>query len=315
MSFPDFAPDQNQLQIDFVGLSFASGDVLRYQYRLNGADADWSALSEQRSVTYASLAAGRYSFVVRAINSDGTASADPASVTFTILHPFWQRSWFLALAALAGSLMIYAAYRYRVAHLLEIANMRTRIATDLHDDIGANLTRIALLSEVAKQGAEEDGPLASITRIARESVSSMSDIVWAINPKRESLLDLTRRMRQHADEIFTQRGIELRFTAPDATDNPKLGVDVRRDLLLIFKEAVNNAARHSHCSAVKIDLRLGGSRLMLRVTDNGDGFDKSTDSEGQGLTSMQRRAQRLKGILEITSGSGSGTTVAIAVPI
>ena len=165
--------------------------------------------------------------------------------------------------------MAYAVYRYRVARLLEMANMRTRIATDLHDDIGANLTRIALLSEVAKQGAEQDGPLASITRIARESVSSMSDIVWAINPKRESLIDLTRRMRQHADEIFTQRGIELRFTAPNATDSRKLGVDVRRDLLLIFKEAVNNAARHSNCSVVDIALKAEGSRLVLTVADNG----------------------------------------------
>ena len=315
MAFPDFAPHQNQLQIDFVGLGFAPGDVLRYQYRLDGADADWSALSDQRSVTYASLSPGRYTFLVRAVNSDGVASAEPAAVAFNILRPMVQRWWFLTLAAMATAAMVYALYRYRIARLLEIANMRTRIATDLHDDIGANLTRIALLSEVAKQGAEEDGPLASITRIARESVSSMSDIVWAINPKRENLIDLTRRMRQHADDIFTQRGIELRFTAPAATDSRKLGVDVRRDLLLIFKEAVNNAARHSHCSVVDIALKAEGSRLVLTVADNGEGFDQSTESEGQGLTSMQRRAQRLKGILEITSGGGSGTTVAIAVPM
>ena len=112
-----------------------------------------------------------------------------------------------------------------------MAHMRTRIATDLHDDIGANLTRIALLSEVANSGAQEDGPLASIARIARESVSSMSDIVWAINPKRESLLDLTRRMRQHADEVFAPARHRTAFTRPDADDTLKLGVDVRRDLL------------------------------------------------------------------------------------
>ena len=315
LSLPEFASHQNQMQFDFVGLGFASGDVLRYRYRLDGADADWSGLSDQRTVTYVSLAPGRYRFLVRAVNSDGVVSAEPAAVAFNILPPMWQRWWFLTLVAIATTSMVYALYRYRVARLLEIANMRTRIATDLHDDIGANLTRIALLSEVAKQGAEEDGPLASITRIARESVSSMSDIVWAINPKRESLIDLTRRMRQHADEIFTQRGIELRFTAPDATDSRKLGVDVRRDLLLIFKEAVNNAARHSHCSVVDIALKAEGSRLVLTVADNGKGFDKSTESDGQGLTSMKRRAQRLKGILEITSGGGSGTTVAIAVPM
>jgi ligand-binding sensor domain-containing protein/two-component sensor histidine kinase len=314
LSLADFAPDQNQLQIDFTGLSFASGEVLRYQYQLDGASG-WSALSDQRSVTYASLSPGRYRFLVRAVNSDGIVSPEPATLTFAIRSPIWQRGWFLSLVVLAIGMSGYAAYRFRVASLLEIANMRTRIATDLHDDIGANLTRIALLSEVARQGQREDGPLASIARIARESVSSMSDIVWAINPKRESLRDLTRRMRQHADEIFTLRHIELHFTAPGAADSLKLGVDVRRDLLLIFKEAVNNAARHSRCSVVHIDLRIEGARLLLTVADNGEGFDKSTDSEGQGLTSMQRRAQRLRGLLEITSVSGSGTTVAIAVPL
>ena len=141
----------------------------------------------------------------------------------------------------------------------------------------------------------------------------MSDIVWAINPKRESLLDLTRRMRQHADES-SRCAVSSCVHAPGATDSLKLGVDVRRDLLLIFKEAVNNAARHSRCSRVEIDLRVEGSRLVLTVADNGVGFDTSVESEGQGLTSMQRRAQRLNGTLEITSGSGSGTTVASQCP-
>ena len=322
-SLPDFAPRQNQLQIDFVGLGFGPGDVLRYQYRLEGTDADWSALSEQRTVTYASLASGSYKFIVRAVNSDGIPSAHPATIAFAILSPVWQRAWFLALVALAVGLMVHAVYRYRVARLLEMANMRTRIATDLHDDIGANLTRIALLSEVARQKDDKDrdgagsegGPLVSIARIARESVSSMSDIVWAINPARDSLLDLTRRMRQHADEIFTLRGIELRFSAPVAHDELRLGVDVRRDLLLIFKEAVNNSARHSECSRVEIDLRVEGSRLVLTVGDNGKGFDPSVESEGQGLMSMRRRAQRLKGTMEITSRAGMGTTVVLTIPM
>jgi len=121
--------------------------------------------------------------------------------------------------ALALGITAYRLYRYRVTRLLEVANMRTRIATDLHDDIGANLTRISILSEVAKQqfgnGKHESAnPLSSIAEIARESVASMSDIVWAINPERDSLRDLTRKMRQHADEVFTLRNIDLQFNAP-----------------------------------------------------------------------------------------------------
>jgi signal transduction histidine kinase len=109
----------------------------------------------------------------------------------------------------------------------------------------------------------------------------MSDIVWAINPKRDSLIDLTRRMRQHADELFTLRDIELRFSAPGAADNFRIGVDIRRDLLLIFKEAVNNAARHSRCSLVEIDLRVEGTRLVLAIIDNGIGFDSTRAGDGK----------------------------------
>jgi ligand-binding sensor domain-containing protein/two-component sensor histidine kinase len=333
IALSDLAPRQNQLQIDFIGLGFSSGDALQYQYRLHAADADWSALSRQRTVTYANLAPGRYTFVVRAVNSDGIVSVNPASISFAILPPVWQRAWFMILIALVTGLMVYALYRYRVARLLDMANMRTRIATDLHDDIGANLTRIALLSEVATRrrvidpqvaggGAhamlvteEEDGPLDSIARIARESVSSMSDIVWAINPARETLLDLIRRMRQHADEIFTLRDIGLRFDASDVRPELRLGVDVRRDVLLIFKESVNNSARHSRCTSVDISCRVEGSRLVLTIADNGTGFDASLESEGQGLRSMRRRAQRLRGTLDIASGSGLGTIVTLTVPL
>jgi signal transduction histidine kinase/ligand-binding sensor domain-containing protein len=320
MSLPKFAPNQNQVQIDFVGLSFAPGEVLRYQYKLEGADADWSAPTEQRTVNFANLAPRNYRFLVRALNSEGVTSSTPAAVSFTILPPVWRRWWFVSLTALAAALTIYALYRYRLARLLEMTNMRTRIATDLHDDIGANLTRIALLSEVAKQqhheaNGREDSPLVSIARIARESVSSMSDIVWAINPERDSLLDLTRKMRQHADEIFTLREIDLRFNTPGAKESLRLSADVRRDLLLIFKEAVNNAARHSNCSRVKIDFQVEGSKLCLEIADNGVGFDRSIESEGQGLRSMKRRAAALGGTLEITSRPGKETIVKVIIPL
>jgi ligand-binding sensor domain-containing protein len=330
LSLPDFAPNQNDIQLSFVALGFASGEVLRYQYRLEGTDADWSALSEERTVNFALLAPGKYRFLVRAVNSDQTVSLAPAVVTFTILNPVWRRWWFIALVTLAVAGLAFLFYRYRVARLLEMANMRTRIATDLHDDIGANLTRISILSEVAKQrfrndtripdmpptpgNGHENSPLASIARFARESVGSMSDIVWAIDPERDSLLDLTRKMRQHAEEVFTLRDIDLQFNAPVVKETRRLGVDVRRDLLLMFKEAVNNTARHSRCTRVKIDLRLERSMLLLQIEDNGVGFDQSKESRGHGLRSMKRRAAALGGSLEITSQPDSGTVIKALVP-
>ena len=296
-----------------MGLGFGSGEVLRYQYRLGGPEASWSAPTEQRSITYGRLSSGDYTFAVQALTSDGVVSAAPAVITFRILSPIWQRWWFVSLVLGLAGLAVYAGVRYRVARLVEVANMRTQIATELHDDIGANLTRIALLSEVAVQ-RQSSPSLTSIARIARESVGSMSDIVWAINPKRESLLDLTRRMRQHADELFTQRGIALTFTAPAGADSRRLGADLRRDFLLTFKEAVHNAARHSGCSSVQISLVADRHRLTLVVTDNGSGFDALTESEGQGLTNMRKRARRLDGDLEIRTAAGLGTTITLSVP-
>jgi len=315
ISLADLAPDRNELQIHFVGLSFASGEVLHYQYRLEGADKDWSSPVEQRTVNFARLAPGKYRFLVRAVNSDGVVSTTPATITFRVLPPIWQRWWFLALAMIAVSLFAYVLYRYRVARLLELERVRTRIATDLHDDIGSNLTRISLLSELAKQQSGNGKLLGSIADIARESVASMNDIVWAISPQHDRLIDLTRRMRQHAEEVFTLRNIRLEFNAPLSDADIQLPVGTRRDVLLIFKEAVNNAARHSECSKVAIDFSTDHHALHLGITDNGRGFDMRSESEGHGLRSMARRASTLGGELTIDSRPEEGTTVRFALPV
>jgi signal transduction histidine kinase len=122
-------------------------------------------------------------------------------------------------------------------------------------------------------------------------------------------------MRQHAEELFTSRGIALRFDAPAANSSLRMSMDVRRDLLLIFKEAVSNSARHSRCSAIEIELRIDGSQLRLVVSDNGAGFDPAAESDGNGLSSMRRRAQRIRGAIEITSGNSVGTQVTLTIPI
>ncbi len=159
------------------------------------------------------------------------------------------------------------------------------------------------------------GSLEAIAEIARESVASMSDIVWAINPQRDSLIDLTSKMRRHAEEVFPLRGIELKFITPDHALELKLGVEARRDLYLVFKEAVNNAARHSDCERAEIELRIEGSRLILTVSDNGRGFDPAAWTEGAGLLSMRRRADDLGGELSLDSRIGAGSRVQLTIPL
>jgi ligand-binding sensor domain-containing protein/signal transduction histidine kinase len=311
--------NENQVQVDFVGLDFSPGAVLRYQYKLEGADDDWGALTDQRSVNYANLRPGAYRFMVRAVSADGVVSPAPAVVSFQILPPLWQRWWFILLAGAAVALTIHAIYRYRLKQLIALERVRTRIATDLHDDIGSSLSQVSVLSEVVRRrvGTEPEvaEPLSMIAQLSRDLVDSMNDIVWAINPKRDHLSDLTHRMRRHASDVFTARDIEFTFDAPGAQHDIALGADTRREVFLIFKEGVNNMARHSGCTAAEIEFQIADGALELKLHDNGKGFDPSIASEGNGLTSMRQRAARLGGALDISAGNGHGTTVRLKAPL
>jgi len=197
--------------------------------------------------------------------------------------------------------------------------VRTRIATDLHDDIGSSLSQIAILSEVARRQANQGefgagDQLSLIARISRESVDAMSDIVWAINPQRDSLGDLTGRMRRFAGEIFPGRDIEFKFRASVPEQDIKLGAEVRRQTYLIFKECVNNIVRHSACAEADIELRLDGPLMVMKLADNGKGFDPAKVKAGHGLASMHRRAAALDGELHIASNNGRGTVVTLRIP-
>jgi ligand-binding sensor domain-containing protein/signal transduction histidine kinase len=317
---PQLSSNQNDLQIDFFSVSVSGATSLRYQYRLEGADRDWSAPTAQRSITYAHLSPGSYSFQVRAVNVDGVTSAQPALVSFTILRPIWQRWWFVTLAALFAVAAATTLYQYRVRRLLELERVRTRIATDLHDDIGSSLSQIAILSEVVRQKVGQDHaavtePLSQITTSSSELMDTMSDIVWAIDPHKDRLTDLTQRMRRFASDVLTSRNIDFDFHEPDAHRNLNLGADVRRQVFLVCKESINNIARHSGCSRVYIEFRVDRDWLTLIIKDNGRGFDTVHESDGHGLLSMKQRAKETGGTLQITSRPGDGTIITLRMPI
>jgi signal transduction histidine kinase len=286
---------------------------------LEGADAAWTAPTELRTVNYASLPPASYRFLVSALDPSGTPSATPATASFTKLPPYWQRWWFRLLALLGCGSLLYGAHRYNLNRLLELERVRTRIATDLHDDIGASLSQIAILSEVLIQRSGGDqglsGQLSGMARSAREVLASMSDIVWAINPRHDHLRDLQQRMRRFASDMFAARNIEFVFRAPAADRDLKLSADMRREIFLVFKEAVNNAVRHSDCTHAEIDLSREGDWLALRVSDNGKGLPACENGAGHGLLNMQARAKTLGGEVTIASAADRGTTIALRVPV
>lgn len=327
LSALELGPNQNQLQIDFFGLGFSAAEGLRYQYKFEGANQDWSAPTDQRTVT-ATLSPGKYRFLVRAVDTNGVTTPVPASINFTILPPVWQRWWFLMLAAIVIGVIVYLIERYRVARAIELERVRTRIATDLHDDIGASLSQIAIMSEVVTQRVDRDDakvnePLQMIAGTSREMVDAMSDIVWAINPKRDHLSDLTQRMRRFASDILSAREIDFRFRVPAGDEKDRrLGTDLRREVYLIFKESVNNLVKYSKCTDADLEFKIEADYLIIRVSDNGQGFDVEQASNGNhsgmgghGLSSMQKRAEALGGSFEVQSEKGKGTTVLLRVPV
>jgi ligand-binding sensor domain-containing protein len=347
--------NRNQVQIDFTAPAFGLGETLRFQYKLEAADANWSAPTDLRTINYANLSPGNYRFLVQAINGEGILSVNPATVTFTILQPIWLRWWFVGLVAVLAGVILYSFYRYRMARLREVnaalaeaqraeealgqsrterlaelERVRARIATDLHDDIGSSLTQIAILSEVAHQqagaSASENGsePIARIISVSNELVDTMSDIVWAINPNRDHLSDLLHRMRRFASDVFTARHIAFQFRAPDPERDIELGANVRREVFLIFKESVNNVVKHSGCTRAEIEFQIEGDWLVLKVCDNGKGFDSKVTLDdsarvitsargGNGVPSMRKRAEEMGGQFQIVSGIGEGTTATLRV--
>ena len=344
----------NNFQIDWFGLDLRAGEFLRYQFMLEGADQDWSTQTDQATVTYANLRPGTYRFLVRAINTEGASSPSPAVVSFQILSPIWQRWWFLTLAAIAIGLVIYGVYTYRTRQLLqinaalegahkaeerlrrsreerlvELERVRSRIATDLHDDIGASLTQIAILSQVAQAKNGENGnastsPLTKITEVSNELVGTMSDIVWSINPAKDHLSDLVQRMRRFASDVLATNGIIARFDLPDDSSAIIVDSNIRREVFLVFKEAINNIAKHSGATNVKVRLSISDKMIELDVQDDGSGFDNVAPSfedtfhsegySGNGIPSMRRRASEMEGTLAIDSTKGRGTTVKLRMP-
>jgi signal transduction histidine kinase/ligand-binding sensor domain-containing protein len=320
---PEQSANRNNLQIDFLSVNTGGGAQVRYQYKLEGADKDWSEPTTEASVTFANLSYGSYRFLVRAVNADDAASEQPAVVSFTVLRPVWQRWWFIALMALAASAAIYALYRFRVKQLIKLERVRTRIATDLHDDIGSSLSKIAILSEVVRRNPNADEPLKIIAETSRTMVDSMSDIVWAINPERDNLSDLIHRMRRFAEDILDAQDINYQFNSPEHLRELSLGADVRREVYLIFKECVSNLAKYSKASEAIIKINLENHNLLVEVSDNGCGFDVerklngngSNGFGGNGLKNMRRRVKNFGGAIEIESEAGKGTRIVLQVPV
>lgn len=316
---PHYSYRMNEWQFTFSALNFTNPAAIRYYYKLEGYDDHWIDAGATHTARYTNLDNGQYTFRVKALHPSGMYSANEAVFAFSIRPPFWKTWWFVLLVATAIVAIVYYIYRYQLNKKLEVERLRLRISRDLHDDIGSALTSINVLSKVAlsKGGGnmEIGGYLSQIKNAASDTMESMSDIVWAINPQNDKLEAMTSRMKEFAAELCEAKQVELDFVLPKDAEKISLDAARRKNVFLIFKEAVNNAIKYSECTQLYIGIETESNRLHLEIRDNGKGFDTYKGKTGNGLKSMKERSELIGGQFAVFSKPGSGTSVKADIPV
>ncbi|HYR27179.1 MAG TPA: two-component regulator propeller domain-containing protein, partial [Thermoanaerobaculia bacterium] len=315
-------PPERRVTIAFSAPDFDVAHPIRFEYRL-GDDGPWTDAGKRREVSYERLPFGSHRFEVRTIATDGRRSM-PATVGFRAIAPFWRTWWFTALVAAVVIALAVVLHRLRVAHLLALQRVRTRVATDLHDDLGSSLSRISILSELAKSRAPVNGTderlLDEIGDTARGLVDSLGDSIWSIDPRRDDVRSLLSRLRHFAADVLEAKSIAMDFRVPQDLSARYLDPQRRREVYLILKEALTNAARHSEARKVAVTAHVDDRRLHIAVEDDGKGFraeDAAVPREdgGRGLPNMTARAERAGGRLVVGSRPGVGTRVELTIPV
>lgn len=317
---------QNFITFSFASTDYSASDNITYQYQLEGLDDDWLPATRLNEATYTNLSPGAYTFKVRGTNSDGAWSKNEAAINIFISPPWWGTWWFRALVVLIVAAAIYSFYRYRLTQAVKLMSLRNRIASDLHDEIGSTLSSISFYSEAAKKmlnGNEAaDKVLTKINSNTSEVMEAMSDIVWAINTRNDKLDNLVNRMRSFAVQVSESKNFQLHLTENEDLPGMPLDMYERKNMYLVFKEAVNNAAKYSECRNLWIEFSNKNHLLEMKIKDDGAGFSpltfengQGTERGGNGLVNMKKRADDLNGELKIISEPGKGTEIILRMKL
>ncbi len=331
---------RHRVEFQYTGLSFAAPEKVRFKYRLAGLDSEWLDAGTKRTVNYNYIPPGSYTFRVIACNNDDIWNNQGASVSFEVLPYFWQTLWFrllaLALTIVASGSFVWFVVRRRMRSKLErleqqraVEHERARIAHDIHDDLGVHLTRITMLSESASGDLDDPvkaaAGLSQIYDTSRELTRSMDEIVWAVNPRHDTMESLASYLEKFAQDLLATAGIRCRLHMPPQFPEWRLTSEVRHNLFLAFKEALHNVIKHAAASEVHIRVTPGTKSFELAVEDNGCGFVRGTKGKasadqdrfasGNGLENMTRRLVEIQGSCDIWSAPGQGTKVLFTVPL
>ncbi|MEJ5238232.1 MAG: two-component regulator propeller domain-containing protein [Limisphaera sp.] len=323
-------PGHRKVEFEFTALTYAAPENVHFRYRMDGFDEAWVEAGARRVASYPRLPPGRYRFRVMAGTAAGVWNEAGAGVSFAVQPFLWQTWWFRLSAGAAFTLGVVAVVRWvsfrRLRHRLRLLEQqaalqreRARIAKDIHDDVGACLTQIALLCDLAQQGtgacSAAPGPWEKIAATARQAVKSLDEIVWAVNPRNDTLAQMIDYAGQFALDYLRLAGIRCRLDLPEPTPDQPMPSDVRHNCFLVVKEALHNIVKHAGATEVWLRARVEDGGLRMEIEDNGTGFDAAARVPGaDGLRNMRQRMADVGGKCVIESRPGSGTRVRLFVP-
>jgi len=323
-------PGHRHLEFEYAAFSFNNAENVQFRYRLQGLDDEWVEAGTRRSASYLPLPSGSYDFEMTACNSGGNWNTAGSRVGL-VVTPFFWNTWWFRLAALAGfTLSLIAIVRYvsfrRLHHQLRrleqqaaLQKERTRIAKDIHDDLGADLAQIAFLGELARQDHAEPDKAAerigTISATARQAIKSLDEIVWAVNPRNDTLAHLLDYAGQFAVDYLRVADIRCRLDFPETIPARELSADLRHNLFLVIKEILHNIIKHSAATEVRLRVAFTAAALDLLIEDNGRGFERGPDNAlADGLRNMEQRMADIGGRCGIESRPGRGTQIRLHLP-
>lgn len=308
-------PGDKYFSFDFMLSDLYDPAGNRFSYQLQGVDDTWHPIGSQHFVSFNSLSPGSYTLKIKGYTESGSPSINELSIDIRVRQVFYKTIWFIALVIAAAVTVLWLVVRYRIRQFKKIQYLRTRIASDLHDDVGSSLVRITILADaIRREGITENTPsqLGSIAGISRGAVSTMKDVVWSIDARNDTMLGMIQYMQEHLYNMLAPANIDFELTHAGVADQEPLTMNFRQNVYLTFKEAINNIVKHSGASRVVVDLKREKGWFIMLIRDDGKGMDDPKTGSGQGLYNMRLRAGRLKARLEILSAHG--VTIVLSVP-
>jgi signal transduction histidine kinase len=301
----------NDIAFDLAAIGNRMPDQYNYQYQVSGQDDEWINAGNNAQVRFA-LEPGKYIFRYYAGNSFEKDPVQAKQLLLIIRPPFWKTAWFIAAVIIVLTISVILITRYisqvklkrKVGELEQkkaLYEERIRISREMHDDIGAGLTQITLMSERAKTNIPNEEPLTEIADASRKLVGSMNEIIWSLNPENNTLEQLLAYLREQLNRLLEYSNISYEIKFPENGSDILLNNSQRRNLLLVTKEIVHNAIKHSNAKSILVECISTADQLHFRITDDGRGFDTTAKSTGHGLRNIRRRIEELNGTLEVNS--------------